>query len=117
MGLKYWIAGFIWLIIGIIGFLIIILFGPPEVDLIGTALGVIGVLASVLTWMQGATRRQVDIFRMEFREFKGELGEFRREVLQELRGIREVLEKFVEMFKERRVNISRRLCLGVDDHF
>ena len=50
MELKYWVAGFIWLIIGIIGLLLIVFFSPLELDLAGTVTGIAGIILSVLTW-------------------------------------------------------------------
>ena len=93
MKFKYWVMGFIFLVIAILGFLIIVFYSPLEYDLIGLGIGIIGTMLTALTWMYGAGRRQVDEFRREF-------SKFGMEVIVELKKIREAIEETLKLLKE-----------------
>jgi Flp pilus assembly protein TadB len=88
MKLKYWIVSLGFLAVGILGFLTIMLF-TPLVYLIGASIGVIGVLISVISAVYGATSRQVEAFKTEFKEF----GE---EIVNELKSVRATLREILK---------------------
>ena len=109
MELRYWIIGFIFLVIAIICFLIAILYTPPVQDVVSVGVGIVSALLTALTWTHGATRRQVSTFMSEFREFRNEFRELRNEfrelrdeTVKELRGIRSTLEELSKVLIERR---------------
>jgi len=57
--LKYWVLGFIFLTIRVLGSLITITYTPLEVDIISVGIGVIGIMHTALTWSLGAAKKDI----------------------------------------------------------
>jgi len=106
MRLKYWIAFFIFIAIGIFGFIMPFIFTPLEYDFLGFSVGTAGLILGTLSIITGAGREQVDdltsiviSFRNEFREFRSEFREeirqLRQEITSELREFRRIFEKYL----------------------
>lgn len=117
MRLKYWIAFFIFIAIGIFGFIMPFIFTPLEYDFLGFSVGIAGLILGTLSIITGAGREQVDdltsiviSFRNEFREFRSEFREeitklrsefreeirqLRQEIINELREFRKIFEKYL----------------------
>jgi hypothetical protein len=92
MAKSYFIAGVIFLIIGIIGIVLTLLTSSPP-WLLNTSLlmGILGMIGSWVTFFSGATSRQLDDFRGEMSAFREEMRAFRKEVVTILKDIRDSL--------------------------
>lgn len=100
MEFRFWVIGFISLTWAIIGFLIMIFFSPPMImDLLGSTSSTVGIIVAVLAWIYGASREQVNDVLMELRNFRGESIKELQAIGSELREIRSILEKIVELLR------------------
>jgi len=95
MEFRFWITGFIFLIIAIICFTLPFILTPITVDLVSIGFGIVSTLLTLTSWIYGASREQVNTLIIEFREF-------RQEMSTELKTIRSLLEEILKTFRERR---------------
>ncbi len=92
MKVKYWIAFWLFLTIGVLGFTMPFIFTQAELDMLGIAVGAIGVMLSALSLISGASREQVDLLTGIAVDLRREMIDFRREVVSELRELRRTIE-------------------------
>jgi len=90
--LKYWVLGFIFLTIGILGFVMAIIYTPLEVDIISVGIGVMGVMLTALTWSLGATKKDINTVIAE-------LKKLRETIVKENNRSRQVLEEILRAIK------------------
>jgi len=90
--LKYWVLGFIFLTIGILGFVMAIIYTPLEVDIISVGIGVMGVMLIALTWSLGATKKDINTVIAE-------LKKLRETIVKENNRSRQVLEEILRAIK------------------
>ena len=90
--LKYWVLGFIFLTIGILGFVMAIIYTPLEVDIISAGIGVIVIMLTALAWSLGATKKNINTIIAE-------LKKLRETIVEENNGSRQVLEEILRAIK------------------
>ncbi|RLE55078.1 MAG: hypothetical protein DRJ40_08960 [Thermoprotei archaeon] len=106
--LPYFIAFIVFLIIGIIGFVLPFFLSTPPVDLVSVGVGVVGILLSTISYLTGVSRGYMDEFREEMREFRREMRDFRNEVREFREEVTALLRRVVEVLEEIRGAVSRR---------
>ena len=90
--LKYWVLGFIFLTIGILGFVMAIIYTPLEVDIISVGIGVIVIMLTALAWSLGATKKNINTIIAE-------LKKLRETIVEENNRSRQVLEEILRVIK------------------
>ena len=82
MELKYWILAFIFLAIGITGFVLPFFISPLVVDLTSFGIGIIGILLTGITILSGASKKDINTITQRLNT-----------TTQELHDIKKILKK------------------------
>lgn len=99
--LPYLILFLIFLTMGILGFILpFILHTPVIIDLTSLGLGIVGLLATLITGLMTVNRREFREFVKEFRDFTNEMREFRTEMRRFTDEMREFRRENTQLLRE-----------------